>query len=236
VTSADLPALERAVRAVCTGLRRAAVDGGPVGRVIVCLLRGSSMAEATTVARCAVEQRSNGVVGIDVAGDETAYPDIDHLTAMLHEARAEGLGVTVHAGETGNAAAVRDAIEHGASRLGHGLAAAEDPGLLREIQERGVTIECCPTSNIKTGLVDDMARHPIWTFLQAGISVAVGDDDPVTVSTDIGREFARLRAAGLTDTDDQRLRTAAINAAFDRDAARRACLDDNPTGLGGVTR
>jgi adenosine deaminase len=97
--------------------------------------------------------RSAGVVGIDLAGDEHNYPIAPHVPAFE---RALELGIhrTVHAGETGLAESVREAIElcH-AERIGHGYAIIDDPSIYDLIRRNDIHVECCLTSSIQTNAI-----------------------------------------------------------------------------------
>lgn len=105
------------------------------------------------VVHLAEKYRSLGVVGIDIAGDEHNYPIAPHVPAF-QLARKLGIHRTVHAGETGSAASVRDAIElcH-AERIGHGYAIIDDPAVYALIQKKDIHLECCLTSSIQTNAV-----------------------------------------------------------------------------------
>lgn len=97
--------------------------------------------------------RSNGVVGIDLAGDEKNYPIEPHIPAFK---RAVELGIhrTIHAGETGSAESVRQAIElcH-AERIGHGYAIVDDESVYDLVRRNDIHIECCLTSSIQTNAI-----------------------------------------------------------------------------------
>ena len=132
----------------------AACDNVPSGEfddLIKCHLRPSF--RSMDVVRLADKYRSAGVVGIDIAGDEHNYPIAPHVPAFQ---RALQLGIhrTVHAGETGSANSVREAIElcH-AERIGHGYAVIDDPAVYAQIREKDIHLECCLTSSIQTNAI-----------------------------------------------------------------------------------
>ncbi|MGF7234214.1 MAG: adenosine deaminase [Frankia sp.] len=209
-----------AVRAVATGLHRAEAEVGIRARAIVCLMRGSEPERAREVTDAAIGCSDLGVVGLDVAGDEGAFPSLLPYAAILRRARDAGLGLTVHAGETGDTEPIREAVcDLGVRRIGHGVSVLSDPKLLRELAAREVTVEACPTSNLCTGAVTAIDRHPLWRLMEAGVPVAIGDDDPVTVGTTLAGEFAALAGAGLTAHEAGSLRRAALRAGFDATSA-----------------
>lgn len=166
--------------------------------------------------------RALGVVGFGLGGDETAGAARD-FARLFAEVRAEGLGVTIHAGEVpamGPAGidSVRQAVfECGASRIGHGLAAAAEPGLLAELAERRILVELCPGSNLATGNLERLAEHPLRDFLAAGVPCCLNTDDRTLFGLDLRGECDRARAVlGATDADLAAMTAAARAAAFDR--------------------
>jgi adenosine deaminase len=112
----------------------------------------------------------------------------------------------------------------GLTRLGHATYAAADPRLLDLLAERGITVECSLSSNIVLGAVPSYETHPIRRFLDAGIPVALGTDDPVQLCTTIGREYAIAAALGFTSRELLGLTENAIRAAFTTPERRAALL------------
>ena len=134
----------------------------------------------------------------------------------------------MHAGEADGAASIRDAIALlGARRIGHGIRAVEDADLLQQIVAGDVLLEVCPTSNVRTGVVPDLAGHPLPSLLRSGVRVVLGADDPsffdTTLTgelelayTHLGLDLAQLDAC----TDN------GLHGAFIPAAERAARLDD----------
>jgi adenosine deaminase len=125
-----------------------------------------------------------------------------------------GLGVTVPAGAftTANLAAVAE-IE-GVSRIGHAARAADDPGVLRLLAERGVTVEVCLTSAVVLAMVERLEAHPLLRLMDAGIAVVLGTDSPLRLGTDIAAEYRKAASLGLTDADLEALTRRAEAARF----------------------
>jgi adenosine deaminase len=133
---------------------------------------------------------------------------------MAERATAVGLGITAHAGEFSRAnlqAAVRTP---GLTRLGHAVHAARHPDVLEQLAQRGITVECCLSSNVVLGAVETYAMHPIQQFRAAGVPVVLGTDDPVQVCTTIGREYAIAHTLGLGVADLLAMTRTAIDVAF----------------------
>lgn len=218
------------VRGVLEAMAEAAQAARPAlgisAGLIVTLVRERGPAEAERVVREAVACRDCGVVGIDLAGDEANYPPAMFVRAV-DRAREAGLGITVHAGEFTGPASVWTAIyQLGAQRIGHGIRAVEDPELLAYLREHRVTLELCPTSNLRLGLVTSLAEHPMRTLLKAGVPVTVNSDDPVLLGTDLTRELAAVQVAlGLSMETVTALMRNAARAAF-LPPQQRAALEE----------
>ena len=84
-------------------------------------------------------------------------------------ARDAGLHSVPHAGEVAGPESVWDAIDRlGAERIGHGVRCLEAPELVAELRRRRVPLEVCPTSNVRTGVVTDLAAHPLPRLIEEG--------------------------------------------------------------------
>ena len=146
----------------------------------------------------ALRAREDGVniVGIDLHGDEQSHPGVEPFVDAFRLAAEAGLGLRAHAGEGSGAATVRDAVDLLAvHRIGHGVRAMDDPDLLERLGAARVPLDVCPTSNIRTGTVPSLERHPIRRLLAAGIPVTVSSDDPIVFETSITAELALLHLA-----------------------------------------
>lgn len=155
------------------------------------------------------------VRAIGLGGDETSRPAAEFRRAFLR-ARRMGLCATVHAGEAAGPESVRDAIEFlEADRIGHGVAAALDPGLMRLLARRRIALEVCPTSNVMTSAVRSLRDHPLRTLLAAGVPVTINSDDGAFFRTDVRREMSRsIRAFDLSRSEVVALASNAARAAF----------------------
>lgn len=140
--------------------------------------------------------RGTEVVGFGVGGDELGCPAA-MLKPAFDLAAEQGFWRIPHAGETSNAANVREALELGAERIGHGIRAVEDPALLAELRGRGVPLEISITSNVKTGAVGSYAEHPLPRLHAAGVPLLLNTDDPVFFETTLEKEYEHAAAMGL---------------------------------------
>ena len=137
---------------------------------------------------CCARERVGGVIGFDIAGAEKGNPPRLFKEAYTI-ARKAGLGLTAHAGEDENAQAVWEAIDElGCQRIGHGCAAIQDKTLLRRLARDQILIEVCQTSNYQTGAVKEDTKHPLYTFLEYGIPVAICTDNTTVSNTNQTKE------------------------------------------------
>ncbi len=184
-------------------------------RLLVSVNRHESLDLAESAAQQAVDRLDSGIVGLDLAGDEAHYPAAP-FEPIFREARQSGLMTTIHAGEWGPAENVAQAIELlKADRIGHGVRVIEDPEVVAVARELGATFEVCPTSNYQSGVVTDLARHPIQKMIDSGLNVTINTDDPgisqITMSDEYWLLYERI---GVNNATPQERVAAAARAAF----------------------
>ena len=162
-------------------------------------------------------------VAIDLAGDERLWP-ARHFAAHFRRVRDAGLGVTVHAGEADGPESVWQAIRDlGATRIGHGVRAAEDPRLLDHMLEHRIGIEANLTSNVQTSTVPDYAHHPMRRLLERGLLATINTDDPGISGIDLPYEYrVAAPAAGLSPAQIRQAQANALEIAFLDAAGKRA--------------
>lgn len=146
------------------------------------------------------------VVGIDLAGDEE-IPVPEELPRMFRAAKEKyGLGITIHAGETGRPENVLSAIrEFGADRIGHGTAAGGHPEIMEELRRREICVEVCPISNRLTGALKGVESHPLRKFVQCGVPFVICSDNPGIHQRGINADYetALLEGINLDDLAEQ---------------------------------
>ncbi len=181
--------------------------------------------DARTLARLAAQYADRGVTGFGLSNDERRGRTAD-FTAAFAIARRAGLLLTPHGGELQGPASVRTCLDDlGADRLGHGVRAVEDPALLERIAESGVALEVCPTSNVALGVYSDLTSVPLPTLLQAGVTVALGADDPLLFGSQLAGQYTTMRAAhGLTDPQLAELARMSVRASRAPESVRSEIL------------
>jgi len=138
------------------------------------------------------EARAEGVVGIGIGGSEHRFPP-EPFAEVYETARRLGFHTSAHAGEAAGAASVWGAARVlRAERIGHGTRAAEDETLLDYLAERRIPLEMCPLSNLRTGVITALDRHPIRRFFNRGLLVTVNTDDPAMFGNSLAGEYLGL--------------------------------------------
>ncbi|KZN36082.1 adenosine deaminase [Pseudoalteromonas luteoviolacea S2607] len=165
------------------------------------------------------------LVAVDLAGDELGFPGelfIEHF----RQVRDAYLGATIHAGEAEGASSIWQAIkELGATRIGHGVKAIEDPELMDFLRDNRIGIESCLTSNLQTSTVASIESHPLKQFLDHGILATINTDDPAVQGVELDNEFAKAAPlAGLSEADILKAQKNAVEIAFLSDADKQALL------------
>ena len=145
-----------------------------------------------------MKYRDRGVVGLGLGGKEAEFPPEPYAPAFAL-ARDGGIGSVPHAGEAAGVSSIRGALTAlGADRIRHGIRAVDDPGLVRELADRGTVLDVCPTSNLRTGVVASLAVHPLPDLVAAGVRCSVSTDDPAMFGTDLGLEYQAASRLGVT--------------------------------------
>jgi aminodeoxyfutalosine deaminase len=128
---------------------------------------------------------------------EAEYPPEPYEPAFTL-ARELGIASVPHAGEVAGPPSVRGALDAlGADRLRHGIRAAEDPGLLREIADRRIVLDVCPISNLRTRVVSDLSEHPLPQLVAAGALCSISTDDPAMFGTDLTTDYDAAVSLGV---------------------------------------
>ena len=118
------------------------------------------------MAELAVAYKNRGVVGFDLAGAEYDHP-AKHHRAAFQLVRDNNINCTIHAGEAYGPESIAQAIHVcGAHRIGHGCRLREDGDLLHYVNDHRIPLECCPSSNVQTGAVRDLASHPLKLYFE----------------------------------------------------------------------
>jgi adenosine deaminase len=224
-----IPALEIILDAMDDAVR----ETGLGMRLLVAANRMKHPLDARTLARLAVRFRDRGIVGFGLSNDERRgfARDFDRAFSI---AREGGLLAAPHGGELTGPSSVRDCLDDlHASRIGHGVRAAEDPALLTRLAERYVTCEVCPASNVALGVYDKPEDVPLRTLWDAGVPMALGADDPLLFGSRLAAQYSIAREAhGFTDAELAELARQSVRAASMPAEIREKVLADIDGWLG----
>ena len=228
--SADVIAWRDYLAAIEEAATEAKKDWGITMQGIVTCIRHFGPNKAKSAALCAAETAGDFIRGFGMAGAETVGTQGDYACSF-DLAREAGLKLTTHAGEWGGAESVRQAIQDlNVERLGHGVQVIEDPALVEEVIDRGITLEVCPSSNVALSIFPHIKSHPIAALREMGVKVTVSTDDPPFFHTTMCREYELLTDAfNWSDADFKELNKTAINAAFCDDETKVRLLKELDT-------
>jgi len=167
------------------------------------------------VAAWAASATDRGVVGFGLGGTENGHPP-EWFADAFAVARRAGLHSVPHAGEIAGPESVWGAIRAlGAERIGHGVRSVEDQALVEYLRQHQITLEICPTSNLRLGVAPSYQAHPIRRLWEEGVTVTVNSDDPPMFDTDLVREYQALADhLGFAAPELERLSLNALRASF----------------------
>ncbi|WP_114854182.1 adenosine deaminase [Brachybacterium sp. YJGR34] len=243
--------LDQAVQAVQDGLDEGVAAAREAGAPIVvgqllCHLR--HLEPTDDLVEIALARRGTGVVGLDLAGPEAGFP-AERFRAQFERARAEGLHVTIHAGEADGPSSIASALDCGAERIGHGVRLLEDvrgqelgPVAARVLREQAC-LEVCPSSNLQTGAAAGatstgtdaehspsaalLAGHPVLRLQELGLPLAISSDNRLMSRTSTSRELAlAAEAGGWTLEEVEAVVLTGLAASFIPEAERTALRDE----------
>uniref|UniRef100_A0A4W5QW73 Adenosine deaminase n=1 Tax=Hucho hucho TaxID=62062 RepID=A0A4W5QW73_9TELE len=208
---------DEVVRLVNQGLAEGEKAFNIIARSILCCMRHMPSWSMDVVELCK-KYKKDGVVAIDLAGDESlnceAYPG--HRMAY-EEAERFGVHRTVHAGEVGPASVVKEAVEVlKAERIGHGYNTLEDQVLYKQLLEQNMHFEVCPISSKLTGACDpDFTKHPVITFRKDKANYSLNTDDPLIFNSTLHLDYSTAQKyMGFTEEEFKRLNINSANSSF----------------------
>ncbi len=208
--------VEPYVEAIERGRLRAERDFGTTVLWIIDAVRHFGVEEAARVFRKAAElkPRYPSIVGIGIGGDEARGP-ADWFRELYREAKTAGLRLTAHAGESCGPESVWSAINIGAERIGHALAAQQDAELIEILAQKQIPVELNVTSNVRTGCCPGYDDHPVRQYFDAGLMVTINSDDPPMFGSDLLSEYVLAQERyGFTLEQMRELAANAVEASF----------------------
>ena len=207
---------EQAVEAAIEGVKRGMEQYPSISvGLILCCMRGEDNEEWNLqTVEAAKKYLGDVVCAVDIAGAESLYPT-ERFAPVFEKVREYGLPSTIHAGEAAGPESMKTALAFGAKRIGHGVAAVEDPELVRRLIEEQITLEVCVTSNYQTKVVPSIEAHPIRRLFNAGVRVTVNSDNRTVSNTNVRKELDILRNVfGFKEQEIEKMEEYAWEARF----------------------
>lgn len=214
------------IESVVCGLKKGEEETGVYASAIVCAMRHHSLEQNMEMLQATRPFVGEGVCALDLAGDESAFPT-SLFRELFAQAKEWEIPFTIHSGECGSVDNIREAIELGAKRLGHGIALEKSPELRRVCKEKGIGIEMCPTSNLQTKAVEDFNSYPLKQFLEEGLLVSVHTDNRTVSGTTMEQE-EKLVKDHLQISDEMWLQCTknAIQTAFASEEIKQQLMEE----------
>ncbi|XP_055977894.1 adenosine deaminase [Sorex fumeus] len=218
---------DEVVHLVCQGLQEGERDFGVKVRSILCCMRHQPDWSEEVVELCK-KYKSENVVGIDLAGDETIegsslFPG--HVKAY-EEAKNSNVHRTVHAGEVGAAQVVKEAVDDlHAERVGHGYHTLEDEALYQRLLKANMHFEVCPWSSYLTSAWKPETEHAVVRFQKDGANYSLNTDDPLIFKSTLETDYNMVGKMGFSQQEFQRLNLRAAESSFLNDAEKAELLE-----------
>ncbi|MCT4613111.1 MAG: adenosine deaminase [Clostridia bacterium] len=212
------------IESVIEGIKKAEKKYDIKGNIIIIAMRHEDVEKSIEVVENSKIYLGTKVIAFDLAGNEADFPPYIHEKA-INLAKGYGYRITLHAGEAGDKHNILDAIELGAERIGHGIAAKDDYHLRDLIKHHNISLEVCPTSNYQTKAVDKYEHHPIKMFLNEGIRVTVNTDNRTVSDINLTREYKKLvEKLSMTDDELYELYLNSVEASFCDEKTKKELL------------
>ncbi len=143
----------------------------------------------------AIKYSDKGIVGVDMAGAERKSFSMKAYKPIFEKIRQAGLGITIHAGEAGSLDELRFVVrEIKPNRIGHGILCVKDKDLMRDIVKQKITLETCPTSNLRNNVVKNLKqmKEIYRALLKNKVKFTINTDGPEMYCTNIHKEQQML--------------------------------------------
>lgn len=205
------------IKAVNDGMKSASEKYHMPYGIIVCAMRHNSLDDAKEIVSIANKHIKNNVVGVDLAGDEFNYS-----ASLFDEAfKLSELPITIHAGEARGADSVRNALNLGASRIGHGVRSVENLSVIDKLLKKNITLEVCPISNQDTNVYSTIEEYPIKKLMDYGVKIALCTDNRTVSDTCIEKERSFLKENfNFKNKDFEKCLNNSIDGIFGSDSLK----------------
>jgi len=193
--------LDHIIKAALWGLDQALMEYPQVRAGIILMIdRALTFEQNEIITKKAIKYQPDGIIGLDLAGPQRKSFSMKKHAGLFHMARQAGLGITVHTGEEGNLDEMRFVVQKiKPQRIGHGVMCVQDDKLMRDLVKYDITLEICPTSNIKNSVVKNIGglKKIIRTLQKNKVKFTINTDGPEMYRTNIHKEQEFLKKSGI---------------------------------------
>ena len=193
--------LDHIIMAAIRGMDKAVLEYPQVKAGLILMMdRTFNFRQNEIILEKAIKYKSRGIIGIDLAGPQNKKFKLISHVKLFQEAKKKGLGVTIHTGEEGKCKEMWQVVkEIKPHRIGHGVLAWKDKDLMKQLVRQKITLEICPTSNLKCGIIKSIAemKKIIQTLHLSGVKLTINTDGPEMYKTNLYKEMELLRTNGI---------------------------------------
>ena len=208
------------MESVLDGLKEASEETGILYQVIACNMRHLDEETNIRMMRECREFLGEGLCAIDLAGDEKSMPNA-LFGNLFAEAKKLDYSYTIHAGECGSVQCIKDAVEMGAKRIGHGIAMMGNTEVQKLLASKRIGVEMCPISNYQTKALQPEQIYPVREFVKAGVLATINTDNRTVSNTSITKEMEFLNERfGVSEEELYQYQMNAVDVAFCDDAMK----------------
>ena len=195
------------LESINSGFKQAENLYGIQSGLILCGMR-NDLKNVESVGEIAVKYKDL-IIGFDIAGPELNFrPSL--FSSTFKKVKDAGVNITIHAGEGDNVESIKDALENGAKRIGHGVRIIEDINLENNklgetaslIRDKQIPLEICITSNIHTNMYESYELHPIKDLVDLGFNISLNTDNRLMSNTDIVKEINICKDIGIKNPEN----------------------------------
>tara|TARA_B100000686_G_scaffold190937_1_gene197597 strand:- start:3998 stop:4942 length:945 start_codon:yes stop_codon:yes gene_type:complete len=208
--------IENVINAINSGFNQANKIYGIKCGLILCGMRNDKK-NVEQVTEIAIEYKDK-IIGFDIAGPELNYrPSI--FKSSFDKLQKNKINITIHAGEGDNVESIKDALDNGAMRIGHGVRIIEDIDIKSNtlgntasyILDKQIPLEICITSNIHTNMYKSFEEHPVSKLINLGFNVSLNTDNRLMSNTNVQKEIDIAKNLGINNIDELFKRSASYS-------------------------
>lgn len=212
---------EDVVKAALKGLKSTSFNAN---LILSCMRSDNNKEENLETVHIAHKYLGQGICAVDLAGAEGLYPT-ENFSYLFNEINRLNLPFTVHCGEAAGPESIKAVLPYNPKRIGHGVRCLENEDVVKEIIEKGIVLELCPTSNMNTKIFNEIEDYPLKTLLNKGVKVSINTDNTTVSNTDIEEEYIKMISTfNLKRKDIRSICINAVESAFLNSESKKTLL------------